>query len=137
MRLTRTAAIAGALIITAVLFGFNILQAGEAVMIGQADMERVFNECQGTKDFQEEVAGIQQEFQEAQQAGDQQKLMEIQQNFQIKQNQLIQNFQNALEEASGPVSEKANVHIIVAEVLYHSDSAEIVDISDELIEQMK
>lgn len=137
MRLTRTAAIAGALIIMAVLFGFNILQAGEAVMIGQADMGRVFNEYQGTKDFQEEMAGIEQEFQEAQQDGDQQKLMEIQQNFQIKQNRLIQNFQNALEKASGPVSEKANVHIIVAEVLYHSDSAEIVDVSAELIEQMK
>ena len=137
MKFVKSAAIAGILIIMAGLSGFNLLHSAETIMIGQAEMERVFNEYQGTKDFQEEIAGIQEDFQRAQQEGDQQKLMEIQQNFQIKQNQLIENFQAALKEASAPVSERMNVHIIVAEVLYHSDNAQIVDVSDELIEEMK
>ena len=137
MKFVKSAAIAGILIIMAGLSGFNLLHSAETILIGQAEMERVFNEYQGTKDFQEEIAGIQEDFQRAQQEGDQQKLMEIQQNFQIMQNQLIENFQAAIKEASAPVSERMNVHIIVAEVLYHSDSAQIVDVSDELIEEMK
>ncbi len=136
MKLMKSAAIAGILIIMAGLSGFSALEAGETVMIGLADMERVFHEYSGTKAFQEEISGIEEDFQRAQQEGDQQKLMEIQQNFQIKQSRLIENFQAAIQEAASPVSERMNVHIIVAEVLYHSDKAEIVDVSDELIEEM-
>ncbi len=136
MKLMKSAAIAGVLIIMAGLFGFNSLHSRETFMIGRADMERVFNEYSGTKAFQEEISGLEEDFQRAQQEGDQQKLMEIHQNFQIKQSMLIENFQAAIQEAAASVSERMNVHIIVAEVLYHSDQAEIVDVSEELIEKM-
>ncbi len=136
MKMARTAAVAAVFLIMAGLFGFSTLQSQETVTIGTADMERVFSEYQGTKDFEAEMEKIQQDFQTAQQEGNQQRLMEIQQEFQIKQGQLIQNFHEAIEKASAPVSEKTGVQIIVAEVLYRTEAASVIDVSEELIAEM-
>jgi Skp family chaperone for outer membrane proteins len=134
MKLIKSAVISVILILAAA--GFTPAEEAELVTIGQADMEKVFSEYQGTKDFQEKIGKMQENLQKAQQEEDREKLMEIQKDFQEGQNQLIRSFQEALENASAPVSKKMNLNIIVAEVLYHSDKVEILDVSDELIKEM-
>ncbi len=133
----KSAAIAGILLIAAGFSGFAAAQSAQAVIIGQADMERVFGQYRPVQDFQAEIEKVQEDFQKAQEEGNQQKLMEIQQDFQIKQNMLMQTFQKDLRKASAAVSGKMNLHVIAVEILYHSDAAEVADVTDELIENMK
>ncbi len=137
MRSIKSAAIAGILLIAAGFSGFAAAQSTQTVTIGQADMEKVFGQYRPVQDFQAEIEKVQEDFQKAQEEGNQQKLMEIQQDFQIKQNMLMQTFQEDLRKASAAVSGKMNLHVIAVEILYHSDEAEVTDITDELIEHMK
>ncbi len=137
MRPIKSAAIAGILLIAAGFSGFAAAQSARTVTIGQADMEEVFGQYRPVQDFQAEIEKVQEDFRKAQEEGNQQRLMEIQQDFQIKQNMLMQTFQEDLRKASAAVSGKMNLHVIAVEILYHSDAAEVADVTDELIEHMK
>ncbi len=105
-------------------------------MIGQVDMEKVFNEYRDTKDLQAEIGKINEGLKKAQKEGDRQKLGEIQQDFQARRSQLVKKFHSEIEKASASVSERMNLNIVVAEVLYNTDKAEVVDVSNELIKEM-
>ncbi len=105
-------------------------------MVGQVDLEKVFNEYSGTKDFNEGINEVQENLQNAQKEGDQQKIKEIQQDFQTKRSQLIETFYAEIEKASSRISERMNVEVVAAEVLYNTDKADVVDVSDELIKEM-
>ena len=105
-------------------------------MIGQVDMEKVFNEYRDTKDLQAEIGKINEDLKKAQQEGDGQKLSELQQDFQVRQSQLVEKFHSEIEKASASVSERMDLNIVVAEILYTTDKAEVVDVSDELIKEM-
>ncbi len=105
-------------------------------MVGQVDLEKVFNEYSGTKDFNEGIGEVQENLQNAQKEGDQQKIKEIQQDFQTKRSQLVETFYSEVEKASPRISEKMDVELIVAEVLYKTDKADVADVSDELIKEM-
>lgn len=123
-----------------VLAGVLVFGAGQAesaeIRIGQLDIERIYNSYPGMQTFQAEIQGLQQDFQEAQEAGDQNKLMELQQEFQTKQDEFHAEFESDLSEATAAVGESENVHLIAAEVIYHADTAEVVDVSDAMIEEM-
>ncbi len=124
------------LIMTGVLaFGAGQAESAE-IRIGQLDMERIYNSYPGMQAFQVEIQGLQQDFQQAQEAGDQNKLMELQQEFQAKQDEFHTEFESDLNEATAAVGERKDVHLIVAEVIYHADTAEVLDVSEAMIEEM-
>ena len=122
------------------LAGVLALGAGRVesaeIRIGQLDMERVYNSYPGMRTFQSEMQSLQMEFQQAQEAGDQNKLMELQQEFQAKQDTFHREFESDLREATAAVGGRENVDLIVAEVIYHTDAAETVDVSAAMIEEM-
>ncbi len=105
-------------------------------MVGQVDLEKVFSEYSGTKDFNEGIGKVQEDLQNAQQEGDRQKADEIQKDFQANRSQLIEDFHAEIQKASSRISERMDVELVVAEVLYSTDKAEVVDISDELIKEI-
>ena len=130
-------AVIGMCLILAGVLAFGAGQAESAeIRIGQLDMERIYNSYPGMQAFQAEIQGLQQDFQQAQEAGDQQRLMELQQEFQTKQDTFHSEFESDLNEATAAVGESENVHLIAAEVIYHADTAEVVDVSDAMIEEM-
>jgi Skp family chaperone for outer membrane proteins len=119
------------------VLAFGACQAETAeIRIGQLDMERVYNSYPGIQTFQAEMQNLQTEFQQAQEAGDQNKLMELQQQFQTKQDEFHAEFKSDLNEATAAVGEREDVHLIVAEVIYHADNAEVVDVSEAMIEEI-
>ncbi len=137
MKFWKLAAIAGICIMLGGLYGCEDVEAQAArARIGQVDVERVYNEYHGMPGFQAEMQGIQQEFQQAQEAGNQQKLMELQQEFQLKQESFHAEFESSMADATEAVSGEAGVDLVVAEVIYHGDDVEVVDISGELIAEM-
>lgn len=130
-------AVTGMLIMLAGVLAFGAGQAESAeIRIGQFDMERIYNSYPGMQAFQMEIQSLQQDFQQAQEAGDQNRLMELQQDFQTKQEEFHAEFESDLNEATAAVGESENVHLIAAEVIYHADTAEVVDVSDAMIEEM-
>ena len=56
--------------------------------------------------------------------------------FQSKQDAFHREFESGLREATAAVGGRENVDLIVAEVIYHTDAAETVDVSAAMIEEM-
>ncbi len=137
MKFWKLAAIAGTCIMLGGLYGCEDAEAQAArIRIGQVDVERVYNEYHGMREFQAGMLDIQQEFQQAQEAGDQQKLIELQQEFQLKQEAFHAEFESSLADATEAVSGEAGVDLVAAQVIYHGDDVDVVDISGELIAEM-
>ncbi len=127
---------AGAFLVLAAICAFGSPQAAAETGVGQIDIQRVYNEYHGMMEFEADMHEIQREFQEAQEAGDQARLMELQQEFQARQEEFHREFEASLIEATEKITEETNLEIVVAEVIYHKPGAEIVDVSEELIEAM-
>lgn len=104
--------------------------------VGQVDMEKVYRGYHGTLEFQAEVREIQRKFQEAQEAGEHEKLMELQRGFQEKQEAFHRKFESRMTRATAEMGDEAGVDMIVAEVIFKSDDIEVVDVSGDLVSRM-
>lgn len=105
-----------------------------ATQIGIIQSDLIIQEYKGVEDFQEQSLTLQQDFAQAQQQGDQQKMQAIQEQFAQMQAQFQQQFDNDLKEAARKVAEDKELDFIVSEVIYQSDKVTEVDLTADLIE---
>ncbi len=105
--------------------------------IGKVDLERVFQAYQGTIELKGDLKSIQEEFQQAQKNGDQPKVAESQQKFRSLQEDNIRNFQEDIGRAAAEVSKNNDIPVITADVLYKADKAEVVDVTEKVIEKIQ
>jgi len=102
--------------------------------VGVVQVQQLYESYPGTERFNQQVQAIQQEFAQAQQAGDQQRLQELQGRYAQLQQELSANFQSDLREASRTLAQERQVKLIVSEVIYQDDGFEEVDLTGDMIE---
>lgn len=83
--------------------------------------------------IQQEMAGLQQRMQTAQQSGDQQAMQAIQGEAQKIQQDMVQTFQETIDNALPGVAQDAGVELIALEVAYAADGVETVDVTESLV----
>lgn len=114
----------------------NRVAQDDKTQVGVVQSDLVFQSYQGAADYQQQSQTLQQEFGEAQQQGDQQKMQEIQSRYAQMQMDLQQKFDNDLKKAAEKVADNKEVDFIVTEVIYQTDKVTEVDLTNDLIEEM-
>lgn len=105
--------------------------------VGVVAVDRVFEAYPGMQEFNQQAQSLQQKFTEAQQTGDQQRQMEIQQQYAELRTQFDAEFRRDLEEVARKVARDKGVRVIAAEVIYRADDVQDVDLTPDLVEAMR
>ncbi len=109
---------------------------GEKLSIGTYEPQQVFDNYHRTVDFFEYLEEIQAEAMQAQQAGDQDRLMELEAQFQQRQQDLMERFEAAVERTMPAIAESEKVKLIALEVVYASDEIEQRDLTTEILTKL-
>lgn len=139
MKTTGVLAFAGAAAIAAVaLTGASSPVAVEdAVKIGTYNPQEAFNQYEGMQEFQRRSQELQQQMQEAQQQGDQQRMFEIQNQLQMQQEQVIEEFFEAVEKVVPEVADENGVQIVAVDIVYSApDIGEPEDLTQKIISEV-
>lgn len=104
--------------------------------IGTYEPQQVFDNYHRTVDFFEYLEEIQAEAMQAQQAGDQDRLMELEAQFQQRQQDLMEHFEAAVERTMPAIAESEEVKLIALEVVYASDEIEQRDLTTEILTKL-
>lgn len=105
--------------------------------VGIYDPQRAFQSYHGFHEFNSKMQELQREQAEAQQQGDQQRVMEIQNEMQQRQNETVQQFYSDVEGAIPDVAVKQDIRIVAMEVVWVAPDMDApIDITADLIESM-
>jgi len=133
-----------ALVITGLALGAVVLigpqtdaqaqqQAAEPAMkVGVYDQQALCQQYPGNKELMEYYQRIQPQMQEARQAGDQQEFQELQQAAEQKQQEVIGNFRDAVDEALPEVAGEANAKVVAIQVVYTADDVKTTNLTKPL-----
>jgi hypothetical protein len=106
------------------------------VRVGTYEPHRAFDRYRGAADFIAFVQQLQMQAHAAQEAGDIERLMELQQELQQKQMQVIGRFEADVEKVIPAIARKAEVNLVVVEVVYSEPNIEPVDLTDEVVRRV-
>lgn len=104
------------------------------VRVGVYNQEQVFQQYPAREELLKVYESAQADIQKAQQEGNQQRVQQLQQELQVKQQQIIQQFENDVEEALPDVAREANVHVVALEVVYTAEGVNTKDLTAEIAE---
>ncbi|MFO7898461.1 MAG: hypothetical protein R6V58_05315 [Planctomycetota bacterium] len=103
--------------------------AEAVVQVGTYQPRTVFQNSPAGKELMEEVQAIRPAMAKAQQAGDQQKLQQLQTQFQKKQKETVEKFERDIEKVLPGVAKAAGVKVIALEVVYAAEGVETEDVT--------
>lgn len=107
-----------------------------AIAVGTYQQEAAFQNYHRTEELMAFAQELEAEAMEAQQAGDQQKLMDLQAQMQQRQNATIESFFNDIERILPDLARQQNVQVVAVEIQYLAPDIESKDITDLLVEQL-
>jgi len=113
--------------------GRNEIANGAAAQVGVVALDRVFESYPGTQKFNQQAQTLQQQFAQAQQQGDQQRVMEIQNEFTQLRVKLDESFQRDLKDTAKSLAKEMDLKLIAANVVYQADDVEQVDLTPDMI----
>lgn len=125
--------------IATVLVTQNATQAEEeagAMIVGTFEPGTVAQQTGLQEKMREQMAGLQQRMQAAQQEGDQAAMQKIQGEAQQIQKTAVESFQSSIDEALPTVAKAAGVQIIAVEVSYMAPGVESKDLTNAVIAEM-
>jgi len=114
----------------------NSAQNADAPRLGVVDLNQAYSAYPGQQRFNQEMQKLQQEFAQAQQTGNRQKLTELQQRAQQMQQDLATKFESDINKVARQVAKNNNVEILVSDVIYQADAVTEVDLTDEIVDAM-
>ncbi len=100
-----------------------------AMQVGVYDQQALFQEYPGSQELMQFYQGIQDQMQQAQQDGDQQKLRELQQVTEEKRQEVIQNFEKAVDNALPTVADEAGIKVVALQVVYTADDVKTTNLT--------
>lgn len=103
-----------------------------AMQVGIYDEQALFQEYPGSDELMRHYQSIQQQMREAREAGDQQKLQQIQQGIEQKRKEVVNNFEDAVDEAMPEVASDANVKVVALRVIYTDDDVRTTNLTEPL-----
>ncbi len=106
-------------------------------VVGVYDAQAVFQQSEIMANLRSEMAEIEAEIVEAQQSGDQQRMMTLQQRAQQVQQEQVQAFLQAVESKLPEVAEEAGVQVVAQEFAYvHESFGEPQDLTEKLVKEI-
>lgn len=106
----------------------------DGLRVGTYNPQMAFTRYHGMEAYNEFLASLEEEAMQAQQSGDQQKLIELQQRVQRRQNEIVEAFEAELDEALPRVAKDAGVRLIVVDVAFKDDTIRETDLTQQIIE---
>lgn len=106
--------------------------AAAALKVGTFDQQAVFQNFPASQELMTLYQDVQQQMDEARRAGDQQKIMQLQQAMETKRQEVVGDFQTAVDDALPAVADNAGVQVIALQVVYTSDDVEQTDLTQNL-----
>jgi Skp family chaperone for outer membrane proteins len=103
------------------------------LQVGTYDVEATFQQHPAQKELEKASQSSQAQMQAAQQEGDQQKLHQIQQQFEQTRSQVVEKFYRDVNKAMPTAAKAADVKVVAAEVSYTAKDVETKDITPQLI----
>ncbi len=103
-----------------------------AMKVGVYDQQALFDEYPGSEELMQYYQQIQPQMQEAQQAGDQQKMQQLQQATEQKRKEVIANFQNAVKQALPEVASNVGIKVVAIQVVYAADDVQTTNLTKPL-----
>ena len=112
----------------------------DRVRVGTYTPQTAFSQYHQAEGLQRRAQEIQLAMQEAQEQGDQQRMIELQaemQQMQMAQQQVVERFLDDVEKAVPEIAREAGVSVFAVEIVYTSDEVgEPVDLTRELVEHI-
>ncbi|TVQ59236.1 MAG: hypothetical protein EA379_11495 [Phycisphaerales bacterium] len=110
------------------------------VRVGTYTPQTAFSQYRGADAINERAERLQIEMQEAQQGGDQQRMMELQsemQQLQMAQQQIVERFFAEVERAVPEVAREAGVSVFAVEIVYTAaELGEPMDLTPQVVERI-
>lgn len=107
--------------------------AGDQMVIGTYDPQSAFEQYPARDDMMQQIQQGQQKMQEAQQQGDQQALIQLQQELEKLQQDTIASFYDDVKEALPQIAENQGIKVIAMEVVYTSDDVKSSDVTEQIV----
>lgn len=108
-----------------------------ALQVGTYDVEKVLQSHPAQTELAKAYSAVQEQYQAAQQAGDQQKMQQIQQQYEATRGQVIEQFQQDVNKAMPTVAKDVGTKLVALEVVYQAKEVKTKDITSQLIEALK
>lgn len=106
--------------------------AEPAMKVGVYDQQALFQEYPGSEELMQYFQQIESDMQEARQAGDQEKMQQLQQATEQKRNEVVEKFQDAVQEALPQVAGEENVKVVAMQVVYTADDVQTTNLTEPL-----
>lgn len=104
--------------------------------VGIFNPEAIWQAWEGRSTAEVEHQQLQMEMQQAQQSGDQAAMMQAAQKMERAQQELMQSFMSAIEEAAPAIAEEAGLDVVAGEIFYGADAVAEREISQQLVVKM-
>ncbi len=125
-------AIAVAFILT-INLNAQVNEPASSLQVGIYSPQVVFEQSPGQAKLMEIRNSIQAEMEQAQAAGDSQKMQQLQQKFEQQRARAIDEFQRDMDEVLPSVARVAGVDVVALEVVYTGENVGTKDITDSII----
>jgi len=142
--MARVGTVAAVALATVVLGGWVVRsshaqmdQADAAMAVGVYQPQAVFNEHPVREEMIGELERVQLQMQQAQQAGDTQRIMELQSQMEQKQQEVVERFQQDLNRVMPRVAEEAGVKVVAVQVAYVADDVQTKDVTQQVIASVR
>ncbi|MBX3176946.1 MAG: OmpH family outer membrane protein [Candidatus Hydrogenedentes bacterium] len=122
--------------LAALLGSQGTTRAAEGFAIGTFEPGRIAEATGLQQRLSEQIGGLQQRMQQAQQEGDQEQMQQIQSEAQAMQQKAVAEFEASIDKALPAVAEEAGLKLIAVEVSYMAPDITSKDVTDEVIEEM-
>ena len=120
-----------------------LAQDGEAdagdeatMVIGTYQPSEAFGSYPGRQDFMQTVQDLRRQAQAAQQAGQPDKLMDLQEQMQQAQQQVVSRFEADLEKVMPKVADEAGVDAVAVQVVHAGEGIETRDVTNTLVKHL-
>lgn len=135
VRASRLAPALAALFSLALLFA-PAAAAQDAPRLGVYDTQRVLQAFGPYAEYQQKVRDLQARARQQGQGLDQETLMKMRQQMNAARNELLQEYQRAVNDALPGVARQNDLQVVAVEVAYTSDNVETVDVTGDLVEAL-
>ncbi len=112
-------------------------QADAVMAVGVYQPQAVFNEHPVREEMIGELERVQLQMQQAQQAGDTQRIMELQSEMEQKQQRVIERFQQDMDQVMPRVAEQAGVKVVAVQIAYVADDVQTKDVTRQVIASVR
>ncbi|MFP3937147.1 MAG: hypothetical protein ACLFVW_02305, partial [Phycisphaerae bacterium] len=109
---------------------------GDKLVIGTYDPAQAFQSSAGQKELEQKASDAQAQAEQAKQEGNEQKMMQISQQFQMDQQRIIQQFQSDVEQVMPEVAESEGVKVVAVEITYAAEDVQTKDVTEALVEAL-